>query len=226
LRTRSATTLVLAASLASVALAACTSTSTDKPALTGSAPPAGTSAGTTVGSTSPGSTPGSTTRGSTPGSPPGSTPGTGVKAGACPPTTEITVNLKVGATVLEPKVAWAAVQGDRSLQILVANYDAPASDAKSVWQPMLTGNQVGVLLYVSAIKGPPLEPGTYQRVTTNRDTTKQFNTLLMYSAAGREIVSGFAKAPNQVTLTKIDDKVVCGTIETDEATGVFVATRV
>lgn len=220
MRTRPAPIVVLTASLATAALGGCSSTPAGPPAVTATTPPVTASAGTTPGTT-PGSTPG-TTRGTTS----GSTVGTALPPGSCPQATELTVNLKAGTRVIQPKVGWADLRGKESVQVLLATYDAPRSEAETVWQPNLTGDQVGVELYVSATQGTTLEPGTYQRVTTNRDTTKQFNTLLVYSGAGREIASGFAKAPNQVTITKIDDTVVCGTVETDEATGVFRATRI
>lgn len=217
-----------AAATALLTVVSCSSaTEPPKAAQTGTlAPVASTSTTTTTFAITEGSTPGTargTTPGTVPGTTPGSTPGTAVPAGACPDRTEVTVRTRAGDKAVRGGTAWADVTLDASAQIIITNYETPSTVADGIWQPSMTGDQVGILLYVTSVGGT-LQTSEYLPVGSNPSAKLQLNSVQAYSAAGREILGGFA-GDEGVRLTKIDEKVVCGTFDLAEGSGTFVATR-
>ncbi len=197
----------------------------DKPVLTGSTPGA-------AGTGSTGSTPNATaTSGTVPGvipNPGGTTPGTAasILTAGCPERTALRVKTNSGDKTLGGGTSWADVTLDSSAQILLTSFEAPSSQAGSIAVPSLTGSQLSLSLYLTATQGGKLRTGDYLSVGANPNAPLQLNSITLYSSAGREIVAGFSKPDQKVTITQLDDKVVCGTVDTNEATGSFVAKRV
>ena len=235
-RAHAASALVTSALTLLVAVSCSNDDTPAKAVQTGSlAPVASTSTSTTTFSITEGTTRGTvpatpgTTRGSTPGSTPGtaggSTPGTALAVGACPPRTEITIRTRAGDKTFSTGTAWADVTLDASAQIIITNFDAPATITGGVWDGKLAADQLGILLYVTATQGDVLTPEEYLPVGSNPRARRQLNSVQAYSGAGREIVGGFAKADEAVRLTKIDGDVVCGSFDLAEGRGVFKATR-
>lgn len=227
-------TLAVAVALTAAGLAAAACSATDKQQLpqTGTVAP-GPSGTTGTSGTAPGTTraPASTTTTTTKSSTTstsvttaGSTPGTALPAGNCPDKTVLTVQTRAGPKTLAATTAKADVTLDTSAQIIFANYDVPDDVVGTVFQPTLSGDQLGLLIYITTT-GKQLDPGVYQPVGPNPNAKLQLDNTALFSAAGREVVGGAGSSHNGVELTRIDDNTLCGTIDTDEAAGVFVAKR-
>ena len=136
------------------------------------------------------------------------------------------INTKAGKKNMNVTKAYADVVLETSAYLLFTNYDVPASAVNGVFQPNLAGDQLALNLILTT-KGAKLGENEYLPVGANPNAAQQLNFIAAYSAAGREIVGGITRKTGfQVTLTKIDDKQVCGSIETDEAAGSFVAARI
>ncbi len=211
--------------LAAVSASACSKEPLpDKPAVTGSVP--ATTGSTPTATATQGSVPGSIP--TTGGTAPGTTGGTAVSiiTGGCPERTELRVKTNSGDKTLGGGTSWADVTLDSSAQILITSFDAPKAQASSAGVPTLSGSQLSLALYLTATQGGKLEPGDYLSVGANPGAPRQLNSVALFSSSGREIVGGFSKPDQKVTITQIDDKVVCGSVNTNEATGSFIAKRV
>ncbi len=204
---------ILAAPILFAALAAATACGDkDKPANPTNSAPATTATG-----------PGTTTAAG-PGT---TTAATGATAAAdCPDETVLTATTKAGTKELVAKSAYADVTLDSSVTVLLTNYEIAGDDLPTIYQPSLTGDQLGLSFTATATKDTKLTPGTYLRPGTSGEGTYQFNTYSLYSADGREMATGFDLDEPVLVITVIDSEKVCGEITTPEASGRFQAKRV
>lgn len=145
-----------------------------------------------------------------------------MRAGSCPDKTDLVIATRAGKKPLQVAPGKADITLDQSAKMVIANYDVPDADVHGIFNPTnLTGDQLALSLYLTS--KTPLAPTDYLSVGTNKDAPNQLNNIGVWSAQGREVVGGTSKPDQKATIIKVDKDLICGTVDTNEATGTWVA---
>ena len=147
-------------------------------------------------------------------------------ASGCAESTELTVTTDEGPVTLDAVAAYADVTLDQSASFTITNYSIEQSEAESIYNPTLTGDQLGVTFYLSSSGDDELEATTYVEAADDPEATYVLNTASAYDATGRIIASGVDLPAAEVELTAITEDELCGTVTTPEFSGEFVAVRI
>ena len=139
--------------------------------------------------------------------------------GPCPEETEVTVTYgSTGSETTETFTATSAkvdVTLDSSAQFVLADYDIPDDEVESIAAPTVAADKHHASFYISAaLDKETLEPGLYEQTSSAEPKNLQFNREDLYTADGRQFLTGFVDGESTVQITEITDQRICGEIDT------------
>lgn len=150
--------------------------------------------------------------------------------GPCPAETEVTVTFgSTGSETTETFTATTAkvdVTLDSSAQFVLADFDVPDDEVESIAAPTVPEGKHHASFYISATQDKKLETGTYVRTTSGDPASLQLNREDLYTADGRQMLTGFVDGESTVTITELSADRICGEINTPMIQGRFNATVV